>query len=414
MNRGVDAGFREVALTLPPQIVSDYLALSSWSLERRDSVREIWRLTDLSGESIGRLMLPLERDYSDYIERYADALVTLANVYKWDRYQLQEQIVSIRSDLLFVRLDQDMSDGMIPFWQAEITLSAIRSMVRSAAMSAAGVKIARKRRAPAIVESFLNDDFRLGHTKHGSYIFTVAARLGDIPTSMEAGVSPPDNVISLSTYGFSRRVMETLAANVELARTRGEEGWFLSADRTPSGNGIDYWFLEALDEITSVKGLQSLELSFKWALAASRPKFGTEILRIDRRAFPILAEARALIAPEVAVQNSSGKDAVAAVPRPETLVGPVIALIRQSVLDNEAESADAVILSNVNGRGGLKQVHIRLSGRNHELAILAYRSQIPLTVTGNLIYVSKEWRLVGDVEIDASSLEFQEGKDLGE
>jgi len=359
-------------------------------------------------------MLPLERDYSDYIERYVDALITLANIHEWNLDQLQEQIRSIRSDLLFVRLDRDTSDGTIPFSQAEVTLASIRSMVRSAAMSTAGVKVSR-RQTPAIVKNFLNDDLRLGHTKRGSYIFTIAARLSDVRVRAGDDTSLFDNnVTPLPINGFSRRVMEKLAANVELAGTLVEEDRLHTAELAQTRSGIDYWFIEALDEIANVDGLRSVEFSFQWALAAGRPEFGTKALRIDHSAFPVLAEARERIGSAVAVRDSSHKHLVAAAPKPETLIGPVIALIRESLPGSEVESADVVILSPINGRDGLKQIHVRLSGRDHELAILAYRSQIPLTITGYPFYETKEWRLTGNVEIDTTASEFHAGKDLVE
>jgi len=63
VNPTVDASYREAASTLRPQAVSEYLAVSPWNLERRDDIKEIWQLRSTTGESLGRLMLPLATNY---------------------------------------------------------------------------------------------------------------------------------------------------------------------------------------------------------------------------------------------------------------------------------------------------------------------------------------------------------------
>ncbi|WP_280263075.1 hypothetical protein [Nocardia abscessus] len=53
-----------------------------------------------------------------------DSLQALATIYDWDAALLVERIAAARADLFFVRLDQEMNDGTIPFRQAETTLEA--------------------------------------------------------------------------------------------------------------------------------------------------------------------------------------------------------------------------------------------------------------------------------------------------
>jgi hypothetical protein len=89
-------------------------------------------------------------------------------------------------------------------------------------------------------------------------------------------------------------------------------------------------------------------------------------------------------------------------------VGPVLSLARDSSEDGDSETAEIVILADI-GRGKPKQVHVILSGRDHEWAILAYRSKLPLTVSGLLAFGRQRWRLTGDIELDTSFLQHQPG-----
>jgi hypothetical protein len=170
--------YREVAETLTPSAVSQYLASHDWQLEsRRDAVREIWRLPGDRGD-LARVMLPLATGYADFTERFQEALIALSRVYGIGASQLADHIISTRADLFFVRLDQPMSDGTIPFRQAETTVDALYKMLKAAATTAHDPYHSHRGRRSSVVNDFLDRDVRLGHTKRGSFIFTILARLG--------------------------------------------------------------------------------------------------------------------------------------------------------------------------------------------------------------------------------------------
>ncbi|MGH3943073.1 MAG: hypothetical protein ACRDTG_31505 [Pseudonocardiaceae bacterium] len=110
--------YRDVVGTLTPTAVSQYLASHHWELESRHEVKEIWRLPGADGPR-GRVMLPLATDYVDFPQLFIDALYALGCIYDWDADELAERVMAARADLLFVRLDQVMTDGTIPFRQAD-------------------------------------------------------------------------------------------------------------------------------------------------------------------------------------------------------------------------------------------------------------------------------------------------------
>ncbi|WP_280293252.1 hypothetical protein [Nocardia abscessus] len=53
-------------------------------------------------------------------------------------------------------------------------------MMKAAATTADDPTHSQRGRRSAVVTNFLEDDIRLGHTKRGSFVFTVVTRLGEI------------------------------------------------------------------------------------------------------------------------------------------------------------------------------------------------------------------------------------------
>ncbi|HEX9538431.1 MAG TPA: hypothetical protein VGA04_09700 [Streptosporangiaceae bacterium] len=275
-----DADYRNIAGSLPPAAVSQYLAATGdWTLEtRQDGIREIWRLAaplQSRGSGLvgtrprGRIMLPLATDFVDFGQHFRDALSALATINDWTPLQLEREILATRADLFLVRLDQGQSGDSIPLRQAETTVEAIHKMLRAAAMTTvAPNQRFRGGRLPAPVSAFLEDEVRLGHTQRA-------------------------------------RIREELLQREE----------------------------------------------------------------------PV---------------------------RHETLVGMVASLSREEDSFSGDEAASVVISAEIRGRR--RNVHLILTGRQHDLAIQAYRLKLPMVITGDLIYARRSWRLEGNVELDEGTL----------
>ncbi|GAA0975230.1 hypothetical protein GCM10009555_032740 [Acrocarpospora macrocephala] len=378
-----DPSILELAHSVTPIAVSQYLATQPWELEsRQDHIREIWRLPGDDGQSLGRVLLPLATDYADFLPRFYDALFAISRVHDWDAEKLQERIAAARADLFFVRLDQEMTDGTIPFRQAEITVDAIWKMLRAAATTAADPEHSHLGRRPAAVADFLDEDVRLGHTRRGSFVFTVVTRLGDQPPERQA--DQPPGVIR----PFPRRVMETLAQGLETTRnlTLGQN---LTALDEPSRWGLSAGLVEAIEEMAEPDGLRALDLSFEWAAAETKPSVGESPIKLEHQAFGQLGRFR-----ERLIRQEEPK-------RRETLIGTVRSLTRDEAQEDD-ESGMIILHAAVKGR--FRNVHMTLGGEDHEWAIIAYREKLPFTVTGDLVYERRAWRLVGDLRVDSDFL----------
>lgn len=382
------SSYQEIAESLTPAAVSAFLAASSsWELENRiDLVKEIWTRPAAGAEAGARILLPLATDYEDYSHRFTDALRVIALVNNWTAAELQQRIISTHADLLFVRLNQAQDDGTIPLGQAETTIDAIYEMLKAAAITAAAPdRSQRGGRLPSGISAFLEEDVRLGHTKRGSFVFTVVTRLG------RASMRPENQQQSTDAAAiFPRRVMETLARGLETAQHLAERGATISADHA-ARSGISPALLESLEDLAGPEGLRSLELSFEWAAAEVVPTVGTESIRLEHAHVNELARVREQLLREEEP------------PRRTMLFGLVRELARD---DDDLESDDSgsvVIVAEINGRK--RNVHMSLNGANHRRAVESYQRRVPLIVTGDLVFERRAWRLVGDIQLDASIVE---------
>ncbi|WP_083977739.1 hypothetical protein [Kitasatospora azatica] len=380
--------YREAASALTPRAVSQFLAAHQWELEATQAgIKQIWRLRGGNGASDARIMLPLATDYVDFKQRFNDTLFALGGIHDWDAIKLYEQIVATRADLFFVRLDQAMLDGTIPFRQAELALDSLYKMMRSAAKTAENPTGSGKGRTSGSVADFLEDGMRLGHTKRGSFIFTIVSRLGDQPqeTGELNGILP-----------FPRRVMETLARGLETTRQLTQQ-WDESVLESPGSRGLSTGLVESLEELTKPAHLRQLDLSFEWAAAEPRPDVGLATIIMDRDIFPELPAVR-----ERLMRQEEPR-------RHVTLVGTVKKLSRDDSANDDEDTALVTVAADVNRKQRL--VHMTLSGADHDWAILAYQQRLPFTVSGDLSFERGAWRLTGSISVDSSFLQHHVGRD---
>lgn len=380
MTRGPLDALQQIAAVLSPPAVSQYLASHDWQLEARDQdVKEIWRLPGADGAR-GRVMLPLATDYVDFPMRFRDTLQALATIYDWDPAQLAERIVAARADLFFVRLDQEMTDGTIPFRQAETTLEALFRMMRAAATTADDPTHSHRGRRSATVTDFLEEDIRLGHTKHGSFVFTVVTRLGD--------VLPQGH--GLPTVPFPRKVMTTLATGLQSTRQLALD-WDEGALDHAGQLGLSAGLVESVLELTQPETLRALDLSFDWAAAEPPPDVATSRIIVDRNAMAGLPRMR-----ERLVRREEP-------PRHVTLLGTVRTLNRDDLGDEDQEVTSIVLSTHVDGRP--RKVHVPLTGEEYVWAIRAHQSKDPIVVSGDLLFERGVWRLAGTITVDPSFMD---------
>ncbi|WP_433729611.1 hypothetical protein ACQP0C_00825 [Nocardia sp. CA-129566] len=394
-NDSLGDAFDDLAATLTPAKVSQYLAAHDWVLEtRQPGISEVWSLPGDEGPE-GRVMVPMATDYIDFPRRFRDSIRTLAAVYGLHPSLLAGRFAALRSDIVFVRLDQETTQGEIPLGQAESTLRALVKMI-SLASGGSG----RGRRS-ASVRRLIEQHFRFGHTKPGSFVFSIVSPVA------EAGSSD----IGLSVLG--RTVVSRLAGSVSLA-SRLAADWDEDARYTAIEQGLSSAFLGSIHDLIKPHQVRALAFTFDWAVTVARPpeavshvRFGGHMKQAVAHMQADMRQSEQLPAdflPGMREVTAPGHGVVApgrALPRGTVdLVGDVRALDRATPAGNPSAAGSIELLADVEGERHV--VHAPLERADYLLAIEAHRQEFPIAVTGILEYRAGALWLTGEITLRRS------------
>ncbi|NRG40125.1 hypothetical protein HRK28_04235 [Rathayibacter sp. VKM Ac-2835] len=376
--------YGEYAPVLDGRRIAQFLATQSWTIQSDRGYAEVWTAPGRAGSEIARVLLPIDKTLDDYSLRLEQAVDRIARSFSWDLTDLVEQIAAARADLFFIRVDQEMSDGTIPLRQATALLENIDDMIRSAALTANNPHASGRGRVPKAVNEFLNEDVRMGHTKQGSFIITVAARLDDAI-----------DVAGQAVPSFTRQVMTTLARGLEVTKQVAENDPQAPNFDSAMDQGMRLPMVRALQAMGAGEGTRSLDLSFEWAPIEPMRSAVPKKIELSRDTIELLPD----VASRLTIKES---------PQKVTLTGPVVELKRSDDGDPDGDSGEIVVRADV--EGSWRRVSVALLGSDHDVAIVAYRQKLPFTVSGVLDKVGRSWRLTDQIEVDRSFIDFQQAR----
>lgn len=393
----------EYAELLTDASLAQFLATESWTIQQDYGWEQVWVHADMQHRGTPLFLhLPRNQGLDDYRLRLQQAVEAIGNVYDWTLPAIAERVSAIRADLFFVRVDQSSMDGTIPLRQASELLEGIDSMIRSAALTAHNPRSTGKGRMPEYVKDFLAEDVRMGHTKRGSFIITVAARIDSAevpepetaPRPADGPVPSDDEDLASPKMSYTRQVMTTLSRSLEITQqyvaARGND---MDLDRAVE-QGMRLPLVKALRSAGAAEGVRGLSLNFEWsALEPVRQEVSSEI-RMDRDV---------LVALEPIEKRLANREDE---PRQETIVGPVVELKRgddPDIKTGEYEG-EVVIRAEVDSR--LRKITVPLRGEDYDWAIQAHRRHMPFTVSGILEKVGRGWRLGGHIQADTAFLRY--------
>lgn len=418
--------FAEFSDVLKPKNIAEYLATQSWACLADRPFGQMWAQSDRQTGSVSSIVLPKDPSSPDYSRRLDESLGILAGIFDITASELAERVASVHADLFFVRVDQPMYDGTIPFSQARDLLEGIEKMIRAAATTVANPHHSHRGRLPRGVSGFMDRDVRMGHTKSGSFIVTVVARLDDLDEEEIIGqgaateshktlagypiapgaVSAPQSAVSLPPseelvssakrddepeLSFTRRVMTTLSRSLDAAHRHVGEDTLRYMDLEQAvAAGVSLPLVQALNEIGTADTLRSLDFSFDWSQAEPAPESVPRSIVMDRTELSKLPD----------VQKRLQRHAA---PKTETIMGQVQSLERAEPGSDLTDHGIAVISADV--RGSLRRVYVPLSGRDYEWAIVAHHRKLVYTVTGTLTNEKRKWTLGGNIKPDLSFLQ---------
>lgn len=372
--------------------VAQFLATQNWTVQSDLGYAQVWSEPGAINKNVQRILVPRDSKLDDYELRLSQALTRISDTYAWTLADLTEHVAAVSADLFFVRVDQHMLDGTIPLRQATTLLESIDDMIRSAALTAANPQSTGRGRLPAIVNDFLNDDVRMGHTKRGSFIITVAARLDTTPDSEP--LPKPETVAENDEVSmpasFTRQVMTTLARTLEMTKQVAESSSSSYDFEKAVEGGMRLPLVKALQSMGSGEGLRSLDMSFEWAPIEPQREIVSSKIDMTRETVLLL-------------ENVSDRLVRKEPPKEVTITGPVVELRRGA--DDDIEGAGEVVLR-ADIDGYWRKVGVALSGVDYDSAIEAHREKFPLTVSGVLEKSGRSWTLKGPI-LDTSFIEFR-------
>lgn len=369
--------------TFDPQRLQQWLGAERWALVSEDAgIMQLWASPGDMGPQ-RQIMLPLDSSFVDYPRRVKSLIENLSRFYKMDLEELSESISRASADLFFVRLQQFSMDGTIPLKQAAEVLSSINRMVHAAATTTANPGHSHAGKRPAVVNNFMRDDLRFGHTKRGSFIMTVAARLDH-----EAGLPPAANEVDAP---FSRRVMSTLASGLEVTRAVASDGKPTddNLEAIKSG-GASYPLVQSICEIAQTEGIQEVDFSFDWAPAGLPAPQAAKNVIFDHDDISVISAFR----DQLKERHE---------PERETLMGRVTELRRDKLSGSQVESRAITLEAEYLDR--LRKFRVELSDEEYEWAIYAHSERLPFTVSGVPLRNGR-WSL-NDAHADTSFLKAQ-------
>lgn len=382
--------------------VAQFLATQNWTVQSDLGYAQVWSEPGAVDKSVQRILVPKDSKLDDYELRLSQALTRISDTYAWTLADLAEQIAAVSADLFFVRVDQHMADGTIPLRQATTLLESIDDMIRSAALTTANPRSTGRGRIPALVNNFLNDDVRMGHTKRGSFIITVAARL-DTPADLTPShrrEPAVENAEVRKPVSFTRQVMTTLARTLEVTKQVAESSSYSPDFEKAMEAGMRLPLVKALQSMGSGEGLRSLDMSFEWAPIEPQNEIVSSKIDMTRETVLLL-------------ENVSDRLVRKDPPKQITINGPVVELRRgvDAGSEGDGEGAGEVVLR-ADIDGSWRKVGVTLSGADYDSAIEAHREKFPLTVSGVLEKSGRSWVLTGP-HLDMSFIEFRASQTAG-
>lgn len=255
-------------LKLSPREVRGYLATAGWRVTAQSRVGEIWQLGNREDREV---LVPLIEAASDYAKRLGILLDDLARFEARPESSVRDAIRFVFYDVTDLRADSSDIDDTIALHSGLDMFASAQKLVIAAAAATIRRQSHFSRSIPLKARAHAGH-VRLGHTKRGSYIIPIISAARP-PEPLE-----PDEELTLDIgieeSLFDRRVTVTMAQALdvlaELAVHRDREPT-RSEVTSAVGEGLSYELCAAVREILRSDGIESMDVTFNWASAASPP-----------------------------------------------------------------------------------------------------------------------------------------------
>ncbi len=258
---------RTVYETLNPANVAAYLASAGWDLSKsRPGHSSLWHTT-FEGDSV-ELLLPLNPQFKDYVERMAETIPLIAAIEKRSQLEVLSDIQTANADVVRIRYRYaSANDGSIPLDRGEAIVENTRELLMAGACAALSKRPYYASLKPQQARDYVQK-LRLGQTERGSYVLTVLS-----PVPPELKPSKP-TIPGLEEPPYERLALTQLSKALSSLRDAADEAMTslrMDAFDRAIQDGVSANLCSALVGIggTAPQTGDKLSIAFTWA--RSRP-----------------------------------------------------------------------------------------------------------------------------------------------
>lgn len=351
-----------------------YLRANGWrEYEHIPERAVVWSLDNGSNGGY-EILLPLRRDFRDFVNRISEALQTLEVAEERSQLEILQELGTASADIVRVRVNpSDAANGSIPLDNGVDLFQRAREMMLAAACAAVKPRMQYPTRKPNKAIEYLSK-VHVGQTERGSYVVNLLSR---VAPNLETGApSSTKNVTTLfptepfdETDPFERMVTKTLAGALEAIRAAAEHSastGTLEYFNEAVARGVSANLCEAIVGMSESGGGKDLEVGLRWAPA--RPTRGTPPVKVSFPAdtMPFIGEAARLFRETTSREGYEAE-------------GYVVKLTRRGDVGDEGMATIASFLDS-----GERLINVKLDGEDYHRAVQAHDYGIRVICYGHL------------------------------
>lgn len=354
---------RTVYETLNPANVAAYLASAGWDLSKsRPGHSSLWHKT-FEGDTV-ELLLPLNPQFKDYVERMAETIPLIAAIEKRSQLEVLSDIQTANADVVRIRCQYASAhDGSIPLDRGEAIVEGTRELLMAGACAALSKRPYYASLKPQQARDYVQK-LRLGQSERGSYVLTVLS-----PVPPELKPSKP-TIPGLEEPPYERLALTQLSKALSSLRDAADEAMTslrMDAFDRAIQDGVSANLCSALVGIggTAPQTGDKLSIAFTWARSRTAdPNIAREIVFPGDR-FTVISEAARLYKGIDVEEEIEIRGVIVALKTDQTQGPPFGPVTVRDVLTTRH-----------------RKVQIHLDKRLHEMAIRAYKNRDEVSCRG--------------------------------
>jgi hypothetical protein len=364
---------KESLTSVSPTTVEDYLRRTGWREVRREpSLATLWERHDDATGRLLRVIAPLDQELGDYAARIADVLRVLESLEQRPASEIFAALTAELhvSDAFEVAIERDdIVGGLIPITVGSKAFQGTKGIFWSAAAAEHEAHAVLPKKLPTAASEALRHTF-FSQTREGSYVINVVSKM---PPQQELLAFASKDA---TNEPMQRRIFRRVAVALDAARQAATED---TADAFTSriDLGVSWNLCRAIAKLGEGNHFQQVTFTPRWTPQLPRPSDVPDRITFYSKMIKVIREGAARLKEIRPVENFA-------------LRGVVVELRRRNGVANEG----TVVVEGIVDTTGLRRVSMELRGRQHEIAVEAYRTEREVLCVGSLYAGVTSHRLI--------------------